>query len=381
MYQSNERQIEVILNIDENDHHLPKLSDPKYRYSQLFKRQGFIKYYAAGVVIQSSDGFRRGLNREDTTPMFNTSLVLCLSVDSKLQPNNEFTFKTYRRVYIPFGVEVQSIKLDGLLYKSFPQTTDFSLIKIESCTIDLDLKQAKIKGTVDLDFTLDETDYDKFQYFNNKVQPLQNHIQKVMMRPELNLYENEFIATEALKMAQTLLKTLDLLHSSNYQANRKVRKHLVNSLIDQDRPVVMPDGTIDLFERTEDDPPAKKGSMGQFSAGLYEYRGAYFTDRSDFENNMMMAELQGQTEDDVIASKKRDNRYAYMMHFLTEQQRIHEVTEEEINDPEFVIYAMTEDEFLDYDVFSRGTTDKDKAARLELARAAKLRWKVANGRV
>jgi hypothetical protein len=377
MYQSNERKIEIVLNIDQNEVHLQKLSDPKYRYSQLFKRQGFIKYYAAGVVIQSANDFRRALNRDETNPMFATSLVLCLSVDSKLQPNNEFTFKTYRRVYIPFGVEVQSIKVDDLMYKSFPQTTDFSLIKIESCTIDLNLKQAKIKGTVGLEFTLEETEYDKFQFFRNKIEPLYAHIQKVMMRPELDLYENDFIAAEVLKMATTVLKNLDLLHSNSFNSNRIVRKQLINALIDQDRPLVMPDGSVDLFERDEDDQPTKKQP---FAMGLYEYKGAYFKDKLECDSFMRNAEYCGQTADSIVANQKLANRYEYMMEFLTESQRIHEITEEEINHPEFVMYAMTEEERGEYESLNNDT-DKDKAARLELARAAKLRWKMAQGRM
>ena len=381
MYPRNERQIQIALNIDDNVQHLDKLRDRRYQYSQLHIRQGYIKYYSSGVVIQTSEGFRRALTRDDKAPMFNTPLVACLSINRAIEPDNKTVFRDGRRVYIPFGVNIQSLKLDGLVYNEFPHDTDFNLINITETVVDFDLKQLRIKGTVTVDFTLETNTHDKLRYFQERIEPLYSHIQKVMVRPDIDLYESDFISVEVLKMAQTLLKNLDLLHSHNFNANRSVRKQLINALIDQDRPLVMPDGTVDLFERGENDVPAKKGSMGQFSAGLYEYKGAYFTDRSDFENNMMMAEFQGQTEDDVIASKKRDNRYAYMMHFLTEQQRIHEITEEEINDPEFVIYAMTEDEFLDYDVLSRGTTDKDKAARLELARAAKLRWKVANGRI
>lgn len=381
MYPRNERQIQIALNIDDNVPHLDKLRDRRYQYSQLHVRQGYIKYYSSGVVIQTSEGFRRALTRDDKAPMFDTPLVACLSINRAIEPDNKVVFRDGRRVYIPFGVNIQSLKLDGLVYNEFPHDTDFNLINITETVVDFDLKQLRIKGTVTVDFTLETNTHDKLRYFQERIEPLYSHIQKVMIRPDIDLYESDFISVEVLKMAQTLLKNLDLLHSHNFNANRSVRKQLINALIDQDRPLVMPDGTVDLFERGENDAPAKKGSIGQFSAGLYEYKGAYFTDRSDFENNMMMAELQGQTEDDVIASKKRDNRYAYMMHFLTEQQRIHEVTEEEINDPEFVIYAMTEDEFLDYDVLSRGTTEKDKAARLELARTAKLRWRVANGKI
>lgn len=381
MYPRNERQIQISLNIDENIVHLEKLRDRRYQYSQLHVRQGYIKYYTSGVVIQSSDGFRRGLTRDDNAPMFNTPLVACLSINRAIRPDNKLVFNDGRRVYIPFGVNVQSLKLDGLVYNEFPPNTDFSLINITETIVDFDLKQLRIKGTVTVDFTLETNTHDKLRYFQDRIEPLYAHIQKVMVRPDIDLYESDFISAEALKMAQTILKNLDLLHSHNFNANRSVRKQLINALIDQDRPLVMPDGTIDLFERTEDDQPTKKGSIGQFSAGLYEYKGAYFKDRSDFENNMMMAEFSGQTEDEMIASKKLDNRYEYMMHFLTEKQRLLETTEEEINDPEFVQYAMTEDEQAEYNDLIFKTGDKEKAARLELARAAKLRWKVANGRL
>jgi hypothetical protein len=381
MYRTNERPIEIVLNIDENERHLPKLSDPKYQYSQLFKRQGFIKYYAAGVAIQFSDDFRRSLNREDKNPMFTTPLVLCLSVDSKIQPNNEYLFKTYRRVYIPFGVEIQSIKLDNLAYANFPQKTDFTLINIESCTVDLKLKQAKIAGTVGVDFTLEESVYDKMDYFNTRIEPLYAHVENVMMRPDLNLYENDFIAAKALKMAQIFLKNLDLLHSDRRESNRSVREKLIDGLIDGDKLTLMPNGEVILSERTEDDTPVKRQP---FAAGMYEYKGAYFKDRFEFESFMRNAEICGETEESIIASQKLANRYEYMMYFLTEEQRIHEITEEEINSSDFVIYAMNEEDYLEYDRLSRlgeKESEKEKAARFDLVRAAKLRWKVAHGRI
>lgn len=379
MYKSNERKIEVKLNIDENERYLSKLSDPRYQYSQLHKRQGMIRYYSAGVAIQSSDEFRRSLTREATIKMFSTPLVLCLSVDGKIEPNNEFVFKTYRRVYIPFGVEVQSIKVDGLMYNSFPQGTDFSLIKIEQCTIDLNLKQAKITGTIGVDFNLDETEYDKFHYFHNKIEPLYAHIQKVMIRPDLDIYGSELIANEAFKMATTMLKTLDLIHSHNHDANREVRERLINVLADSDKITLMPDNTIALSDQTDEDIIKKK--KRPFAVGLYEYRGAYFKDRTEFESAMKFAEIMGQTEEDIIREKKIDNRYEYMMTFLTDEQRILEITEDEINDSRWVTYAMTKEEREEYESLRDDDNEKSKAARLELARAAKLRWKVVNGRI
>lgn len=378
MYPRNERQIQISLNIDENIVHLEKLRDRRYQYSQLHIRQGYVKYYTSGVVIQSSDSFRRGLTRDDKSPMFNSPLVACLSINRAIEPDGKLVFNDGRRVYIPFGVNVQSLKLDGLTYNEFPPNTNFSLINITETIVDFGLKQLRIKGTVAVDFTLETNTHDKFKYFQERIEPLYAHIQKVMIRPDIDLYESDFISAEVLKMAQTMLKTLDLLHSHNYQANRNVRKQLINSLVDQDRPLVMPDGTIDLFERGEDDQPAKKQP---FATGLYEYKGAYFKDRLEFESSMKYAEMMGQTEDQIITNKKRDNRYEYMMVFLTENQRIHEITEEEINDSEDVIYAMTEAEREEYELLRLMDTEQGKAARLELARTAKLRWKVANGRV
>ena len=377
MYRTNERQIEIILNIDENERHLPKLSDPRYKYSQLFKRQGFIKYYAAGVSIQSPDSFRRSLNREDKTPMFTTPLVLCLSIDSKIEPDNNHIFKKGRGCYIPFGVEIQSIKLDDLVYNNFPQTTDFSLITIESCGIDLKLKQAKIKGTVGVDFTLDETEYDQFQFFRNKIEPLYAHIQKVMIRPDIDLYESELISNEVFKMSVTFLKSLGLLYSHANESNRHIREKLTEALMGTDKAIIGPDGSVLYKERSEDETPKKQ----PFAMGLYEYKGAYFKDKLECDSSIKYAEMFGQTEEEIVANQKIANRYEYMVYFLTEDQRINEITEEEINSPEFVIYAMTEEERAEYETLRSVTTDKGKAARLEIARAAKLRWKVAQGRV
>lgn len=377
MYRPNERKIEIKLNLDENLQHLPKLSDPRYQYSQLHKRQGFIRYYAAGVAIQSTESFRRQLNRESDAPVFNSPLVLSLSVDSKLSPNNTFLFKNYRRVYIPFGVEVQSIKLNDLMYNNFPQDTDFSLIKIDQCTIDLELRQAKITGSVGVDFNLDETEYDKFQYFQNKIEPLSSHISKVMVRQDIDLYNSDLIANEVFKTVTTMLKSFDLIHSHNYQANRLVREKLINILIDSDKPTLLPNGDIVLSERDESD-PVKKPS---FATGLFEYKGAFFKDRQEFETSIKFAEIMGQTEDDIIASKKLDNRYEYMMVYLNEDQRIHEITEAEINDPQWVTFAMAEDERNSYESLRTDESTHGKAARLAIARAAKLRWKVANGRI
>lgn len=383
MYRSNDRRIEIVLNIDTNDHLLPKLSDPKYQYSQLYKRQGFIRYYAAGVSIQFSEDFRRSLSRDTNAPSFTTATILCLSVDSKVQPDNETIFKTYRRVYIPFGTEVQSIKLDDLIYKTFPLTTDFSLIKIEQCNVDLNLKQATIHGTVPVEFTLDETDYDKWSYFTNKVQPLYSHIQKVMYRPELNLYENDFIANETFRMTTTILKNLDLLHSNdhNNNLNRPVREKLINALIGVDKLVIAPNGDAILSERSEDDPQSQQKKQ-PFAMGLYEYKGAYFKDRPEFESTMRYyIDMMGMTEQEALTIKKRDNRYEYMVIFLDYEQRLLEITEDEINDPTDVTFAMTDNERDEYELLRDKNDDKSKAARLELARAAKLKWKIANGRI
>lgn len=377
MYHSNERKIEIVLNVDENTQHLAKLSDPRYQYSQVYKKQNVIRYYAAGVSIQTNEEFRRQLDRESKAPAFNTTLVLGLSIDSKIQPDNQLVFKTYRRTYIPFGAEVQSIRLDGLSYNVFPKSTDYELIKINQCTIDLNLKQAKITGIVSVDFSLEENDYDKFKYFQERVEPLNAHIAKIMNRPELNLYENMYIANEVFKMMTTIMRNFDLLHSGNYELNRPVRERLANLLIDADIASIGPNNNILFSESTESDRKKKQ----PYAMGLYEYKGAFFKDRQEFESSMKYAEMMDQTEDDIIASKKRDNRYEYMMVFLDETQRIHEITEQEINDAEDVIYAMTEAEREEYEIERLSQTEQGKAARLELARTAKLRWKVANGRI
>ena len=379
MYRSNERKIEIIFNIDENTQHLPKLGDQRYQYSQIHKKQGFLRYYSAGVHVQPTELFRRQLVRETDAPMFRTPLVLSLSVDSKIQPDNQTVFKTSRRVYIPFGINVQSIRLDGMSYNSFPLATDYDHIKIDQCTIDLNLKQAKITGTVSVDFSIEETDYDKFKYFQERVVPLNAHIAKIMNRPELNLYENTYIANEVFKMMTTIMKNFDLLHSSNYELNRPLRERLANLLIDADVASIGPNNNILFSESTESDTNTRKKQP--FTMGLYEYKGAFFKDRQEFESSMKYAEMMGQTEDEIIASKKRDNRYEYMMVFLDENQRIHEITEQEINDAEDVIYAMTEAEREEYEIERLSQTEQGKAARLELARTAKLRWKVAQGRM
>ena len=379
MYCSNERKIEIIFNIDENTQHLPKLGDQRYKYSQVHKKQGFLRYYSAGVHVQPTELFRRQLVRETDAPMFRTPLVLSLSVDSKIQPDNQTVFKTSRRVYIPFGINVQSIRLDGMSYNSFPLATDYDHIKIDQCTIDLNLKQAKITGIVSVEFSIEETDYDKFKYFQERVVPLNAHIAKIMNRPELNLYENSYITNEVFKMMTTIMKNFDLLHSSNYELNRPLRERLANLLIDADVASIGPNNNILLTESTEADINRKKKQP--YAMGLYEYKGAFFKDRQEFESSMKYAEMMDQTEDEIIASKKRDNRYEYMMVFLDENQRIHEITEQEINDAEDVIYAMTESERDEYELLRTMDTEQGKAARLELARTAKLRWKVANGRV
>ena len=379
MYCSNERKIEIIFNIDENTQHLPKLGDQRYKYSQVHKKQGFLRYYSAGVHVQPTELFRRQLVRETDAPMFRTPLVLSLSVDSKIQPDNQTVFKTSRRVYIPFGINVQSIRLDGMSYNSFPLATDYDHIKIDQCTIDLNLKQAKITGIVSVEFSIEETDYDKFKYFQERVVPLNAHIAKIMNRPELNLYENSYITNEVFKMMTTIMKNFDLLHSSNYELNRPLRERLANLLIDADVASIGPNNNILLTESTEADIDTKKKQP--YAMGLYEYKGAFFKDRQEFESSMKYAEMMDQTEDEIIASKKRDNRYEYMMVFLDENQRIHEITEQEINDAEDVIYAMTESERDEYELLRTMDTEQGKAARRELARTAKLRWKVANGRV
>ena len=379
MYCSNERKIEIIFNIDENTQHLPKLGDQRYKYSQVHKKQGFLRYYSAGVHVQPTELFRRQLVRETDAPMFRTPLVLSLSVDSKIQPDNQTVFKTSRRVYIPFGINVQSIRLDGMSYNSFPLATDYDHIKIDQCTIDLNLKQAKITGIVSVEFSIEETDYDKFKYFQERVVPLNAHIAKIMNRPELNLYENSYITNEVFKMMTTIMKNFDLLHSSNYELNRPLRERLANLLIDADVASIGPNNNILLTESTEADINRKKKQP--YAMGLYEYKGAFFKDRQEFESSMKYAEMMDQTEDEIIASKKRDNRYEYMMVFLDENQRIHEITEQEINDAEDVIYAMTESERDEYELLRTMDTEQGKAARRELARTAKLRWKVSNGRV
>jgi len=373
------RKIEVILNIDENDQYLPKLNDPKYEYSQLHKRQGYIKYYAAGVAIENADNFRRSLSRDDKNLMFSTPLVLCLSIDSKIEPNNQFIFKNYRRVYIPFGVEVQSIKLNDIMYKSFPKTTDFTLIKIEQCIVDLDIKQAKIKGTVSNDFTLEESNYDKFHYFQSKVEPLYEHMKNVMVRSDIDLYENEYIANEAYKMATSVLRNLDLLYSQHDESNRHVREKLINALIGNDKITVMPNNEVVLSEMIESN--MRPNNQKDFAAGLYEYKGAYFESKSDLDNSMAMCEITGQTEEDIIREKKSDNRYAYMMVFLTPEQRLLEMTEDEINDSYGIIFAMPEDERIKYETIKNNTDEKSVAQRDKLKQAARLRWKAANGRM
>ena len=323
----------------------------------------------------TNDTFRRQLNKDVKRSLINTSLVLQLSVDSKIQPNNEFIFKTFRRVYIPFGVEVQSIRFDDLVYSSFPKTTNFDLIKIDQCTVDLNLKQAKITGTVSVDFSLEENDYDKLKYFQERVEPLSSHIAKNMDRPDLNLYENEYIANETFKMITMILKNFDLIHSENYNTNRTVRENLINLLVDGDKINVLPNNSIFLEEDKQYD------RKPLFIMGTYEYKGAFFKDRQEFETSMKYAEVMGQTEEEIINQKKLDNRYEYMMVILNEQQRIHEITEEEINDSNWVTYAMTENERHDYDLLQHDDSEHAKAARLELARTAKLRWKVANGKI
>lgn len=379
MYHSNDRRIEIIFNVDENTQHLPKLGDQRYKYSQVHKKQGFLRYYSAGVHVQPTELFRRQLVRESGAPIFNSPLVLSLSVDSRVQPDNQTIFKTSRRVYIPFGINVQSVRLDSMSYNSFPKSTDYDDIKIEQCTVDLNLKQAKVIGTVSVDFSIEENDYDKFKYFQERVVPLNAHIAKIMSRPELNLYENSYIINEVFKMMTTIMKNFDLLHSSNYELNRPVRERLANLLIDADIASIGPNNNILFSESTESDTNTRKKQP--FTMGLYEYKGAFFKDRQEFESGMKYAEMMGQTEGEIIASKKRDNRYEYMMVFLDENQRIHEITEEEINDSEDVIYAMTEAEREEYELLRLLDTEQGKAARLELARTAKLRWKVAQGRM
>lgn len=368
-----ERKMEIVFNIEENSEHLQRLTDHKWSYKQVHKKQGLVRYYSAGVAIQKTESFKR---QTKCMTEFISPYILSLSIDSRVEPNDQYTFKHYRRVFIPFGTEVQTIRLDGLSYKNFPQAVDFDLVDIKQCDVDLNLKQVRILATVPIDFSLEESEYDKFRYYQEKIEPLYSHARKVMVRTGIDLYGNELIANEVFKIATTLFSSMDLMNST--ESNRNIRERLIRVLIGTDVPTLSPDNSHVLLKEP---PEGCSQNAPTFATGGYEYRGAIFADRIELENALRHAEFFGQTEDEMIANKKRDNRYEYMFSYLNHDQRLLQITEDEINDVEFVTFAMTDDERSIYEPLLNSTDENEIATRLEIARVAKLRWKVANGRV
>jgi hypothetical protein len=212
---------------------------------------------------------------------------------------------------------------------------------------------------------------------------------------EVDIYKDPAAQNSVFNALSTVFSNLGITSIEREDTTRQIRERLINVLMKRDyilfdqetgAPKLVAEKKI--YDTMDDkDSPLPENldlSLAQRynlrntrhevpsfinTTGMFYYQGAFWPTEDDCRLEISLASTLGQTEDDVVYQRKMRNRMEYLEH-LPIDQRIRFLTEADLNNPQLIVYAMTDSE---RDVYETVSEEFDTSLR----KMARDRWNEA----